>query len=113
VRHEVTAGCATMTRATTQVVAVNTPGVVGCSLTLRLERMPATSQSSAGARGDACRGSLSVRAQLLPTPKPNGPLSVKGRRIETEPAPIRYVGELVGAGTDSNCAIRWLLRVLC
>jgi hypothetical protein len=39
----------------------------------------------------------------------------KGRQIETEAAPIRYVAELVGAHADSERAIRWLiaLMVLC
>jgi hypothetical protein len=39
----------------------------------------------------------------------------RGRQIETEAAPIRYVAELVGADTDSERAIRWLiaLMVLC
>jgi hypothetical protein len=38
-----------------------------------------------------------------------------GRRIETEAAPIVYVAELLGVGTDSERAIRWLiaLMVLC
>ena len=42
-------------------------------------------------------------------------LSAKGRRIETEAAPIRYVAELIGSDTDSEQAIRWLiaLMVLC
>jgi hypothetical protein len=35
--------------------------------------------------------------------------------LATETAPIRYVAELVGADTDSERAIRWLiaLMVLC
>jgi hypothetical protein len=39
----------------------------------------------------------------------------KGKQIETEAAPIRCVAELIGAETDSECAIRWLiaLMVLC
>ena len=39
----------------------------------------------------------------------------RGPEIETEAAPIRYVAELIGAGTDSEPAIRWLiaLMVLC
>ena len=39
----------------------------------------------------------------------------QGRQIETEAAPIRYVAELIGADTDSERAIRWLiaLMVLC
>jgi hypothetical protein len=42
-------------------------------------------------------------------------LAAKGRQIETEAAPIRYVAELIGANTDSERAIRWLiaLMVLC
>ncbi len=42
-------------------------------------------------------------------------LSAKERQIETEAAPIRYVAELIGANTDSERAIRWLiaLMVLC
>jgi hypothetical protein len=42
-------------------------------------------------------------------------LTAKGRQIETETAPIRYVAELIGADTDSERAIRWLiaLMVLC
>jgi hypothetical protein len=42
-------------------------------------------------------------------------LRAKGRQIETEAAPIRYVAELIGADTDSERAIRWLiaLMVLC
>jgi hypothetical protein len=42
-------------------------------------------------------------------------VAAKGRQIETEAVPIRYVAELVGADTDSERAIRWLimLMVLC
>jgi hypothetical protein len=42
-------------------------------------------------------------------------VAAKGRQIETEAAPIRYVAELVGVTTDSERAIRWLiaLMVLC
>jgi hypothetical protein len=42
-------------------------------------------------------------------------LGAKGRQIETEAAPIRYVAELIGTDTDSERAIRWLiaLMVLC
>ncbi len=42
-------------------------------------------------------------------------LGARGRQIETEAAPIRYVAELVGAEADSERAIRWLiaLMVLC
>ena len=42
-------------------------------------------------------------------------VAATGRQAETEAAPIRYVAELVGADTDSELAIRWLiaLMVLC
>jgi hypothetical protein len=42
-------------------------------------------------------------------------LAAKGRQIETEAAPIRYVAELIGSDTDSQQAIRRLiaLMVLC
>jgi hypothetical protein len=42
-------------------------------------------------------------------------VAAQGRRIETEATPIRYVAELVGADTDSERAIRWLiaLMVIC
>jgi hypothetical protein len=34
------------------------------------------------------------------------------RQIETEAAPIRYVAELVGADTDAEGAIRWLILMM-
>jgi hypothetical protein len=40
------------------------------------------------------------------------PWLAKGRQIETESAPIRYVAELVGADTDSERAIRWLIALM-
>jgi hypothetical protein len=42
-------------------------------------------------------------------------LGAKGRQIEAEAAPIRYVAELLGTDTDSERAIRWLIAliVLC
>ena len=40
-------------------------------------------------------------------------LGAKGREIETEAAPIRYVAELLlGADTDGERAIRWLILVM-
>jgi hypothetical protein len=39
-------------------------------------------------------------------------LGAKGRQIETEAAPIRYVAELVGADTDSERAVRWLILMM-
>jgi hypothetical protein len=42
-------------------------------------------------------------------------IGTKGRQIETEAAPIRYVAALIGTDADSEQAIRWLiaLMVLC
>jgi hypothetical protein len=42
-------------------------------------------------------------------------VAAKSQQIETEAAPIRYVAELIGADTDSERGIRWLiaLMVLC
>jgi hypothetical protein len=44
-----------------------------------------------------------------------GGISARARQMETEAAPIRYVAELVGADTNSEQAIRWLIlmMVLC
>jgi hypothetical protein len=39
-------------------------------------------------------------------------LAARGRRIETEAAPIRYVAELLSADTDSERAIRWLIALM-
>jgi hypothetical protein len=36
----------------------------------------------------------------------------KGRQIEIESAPIRYVAELVGSDADSERAIRWLILMM-
>ncbi len=42
-------------------------------------------------------------------------MAAKGRQIETEAAPMRYVAEFVGADADTERAIRWLiaLMVMC
>jgi hypothetical protein len=39
-------------------------------------------------------------------------LGAKGRQIETEAAPIRYVAQLLGVDTDSERAIRWLIALM-
>ena len=39
-------------------------------------------------------------------------VAAQGKRIETEAAPIRYVAELVGADTDSEQAISWLILMM-
>jgi hypothetical protein len=38
--------------------------------------------------------------------------TARGRQVEVESAPIRYVAELVGASADSERAIRWLIAVM-
>ncbi len=38
--------------------------------------------------------------------------AAKARQAETEAAPIRYVAELVGADTNSEWALRWLLALI-
>ena len=42
-------------------------------------------------------------------------LAARGKQIETDATPIRYVAELLGIDTDTEKAIRWLiaLMVLC
>ena len=42
-------------------------------------------------------------------------MAAKGRAVESEAAPIRYVAELIGTDTDSDRVIRWLIlmMVLC
>jgi hypothetical protein len=52
---------------------------------------------------------------LEPPSRLSAPRAARGRQIEADAAPIRYVAELVGANTDSERAIRWLiaLMVLC
>lgn len=39
-------------------------------------------------------------------------LVAKGRQMETEAAPIRYVAELLGTNADSERAIRWLIALI-
>jgi hypothetical protein len=39
-------------------------------------------------------------------------LGAKGRKIESEATPVRYVAELVGADIDSERAIRWLILMI-
>jgi hypothetical protein len=39
-------------------------------------------------------------------------VAAKARQAEVEAAPIRYVAELVGADTDSERAIRWLIALM-
>ena len=64
-------------------------------------------QRQRGGAGRRLPANDSVRLRPLPILRPNVPPPVtKGRQIETEAAPIRYVAELVGADTDSERATR-------
>ena len=60
-------------------------------------------------------GRCPLRLWRFPAAELDGADDVKGRQIETEAAPIRYVAELIGADTNSERAIRWLiaLMILC
>jgi hypothetical protein len=62
----------------------------------------------AGERNEAASTLAALKAE-------RAQVAAKGRQAETEAAPIRYVAELLGADTDSERAIRWLiaLMVLC
>jgi len=62
----------------------------------------------AGERNEAAGTLAALKAE-------RAQVAAKGRQAETEAAPIRYVAELIGADTDSERAIRWLiaLMVLC
>ncbi len=53
-----------------------------------------------------CRAARSHEAAAAPPP------AAKGRQIETEAAPIRYVAKLLGADTDAERAIRWLIALM-
>jgi hypothetical protein len=39
-------------------------------------------------------------------------LGARGRQLETDAAPIRYVAEMLGADTDPERAIRWLIVLM-
>jgi hypothetical protein len=64
--------------------------------------------AASGDSGSGCSAGVDLKTE-------RASMAAKGRQIETEAAPIRYVAELVGADTDSERAIRWLiaLMVLC
>src|SRR5262249_14457715 len=59
----------------------------------------------AGERERAADALASIKAE-------RAGVASQGRRIETEAAPILYVAELLGIGTDSERAIRWLIAVM-
>jgi hypothetical protein len=52
-------------------------------------------------------------AGIGPPGKPEGRTRLRGgRRIETEATPIRYAAELIGADTDTERVIRWLIAFI-
>jgi hypothetical protein len=67
------------------------------------------------ARGGLTSERNEAAATLAALKAERAAVAAKGRQIETEAAPIRYVAELLGTDTDSEKAIRWLiaLMVLC
>jgi hypothetical protein len=65
-------------------------------------------------------GLISERNEAAATPlaalkAERATVAAKGRQIETDAAPIRYVAEFLGLDTDSERAIQWLIAliVLC
>jgi len=85
---------------------------------------PATCQTAwtieEAAKRDQTRSALDamepVRCSPVSETRPQGGTRfLERQQIETEATPIRYVAELIGADSDSERAIRWLivLMVLC
>jgi hypothetical protein len=78
---------------------------VVADLDRRLGQIDSAIEEAASERNEAA-GTLATlkteRAQV----------AARGHQQETESAPIRYVAELVGADTDSERAIRWLIALI-
>jgi hypothetical protein len=74
-----------------------------------------TALSATDGQRKASAGLASERNETASLKAERASLGAQGPRIETEAAPIRYVAELIGANTDSERAIRWLIAliVLC
>jgi hypothetical protein len=70
--------------------------------------MDAQRRSRAGLTSERNREAGSLAA--LKTERAS--LAARGRQAETDAAPIRYVAEFVGANTDSERAIRWLIALI-
>jgi hypothetical protein len=70
-----------------------------------IEGQRKTRASLASVRNEAAGTLAALKAE-------RASLAAKGRQIETEAAPIRYVAELIGADTDSQRAIRWLIALM-
>jgi hypothetical protein len=71
--------------------------------------MDAQRRSRAGLTSERNREAGSLAA--LKTERAS--LAARGRQAETDAAPICYVAEFVGADTDSERAIRWLIALRC
>jgi hypothetical protein len=63
-----------------------------------------------GSRGEAA-SALQVHDADLAA-RIDASVAAKGRQMESESAPIRYVAELLGSDTDSERAIRWLILMM-
>ena len=63
----------------------------------------------------ALAGEREQAATLATLKAERAQMAARGHQAEAEAAPIRYVAEMVGASTDSEQAIRWLIlaMVLC
>ena len=64
-------------------------------------------ESPSGAR----RGAQAGKHYLVSLQTERAQVAAKGRQAETEAAPIRYVAEMLGADTDSERTIRWLIAL--
>jgi hypothetical protein len=83
-----------------------------CRTNAALAAMEGQRRARAGLVDEGNREAGTLRK---PQSRTSGSLAAQSRRMETDAAPIRYVAELIGANTDSERAIRWLivLMVLC
>jgi hypothetical protein len=70
-----------------------------------IEGQRRTRAALAGERNEAAGTLAALKAE-------RATVAVQSRRIETEAAPIKYVAELIGADTDSERAIRWLIALM-
>jgi hypothetical protein len=89
------------------VAAATKRGRTGAALSV-MEGQRKARAALAGEREKAAGALAALKAE-------RATIAAHGHRIETEAAPIAYVAEMLGIGTDSERAIRWLiaLMVLC
>ena len=68
-------------------------------------------ESQKKARGAVVEERKRESAILVTLQTERAQVAAKGRQAETEAAPIRYVAEMLGADTDSERTIRWLIAL--